>query len=120
MILEIFILYYYKTFHKSKELLLYAFLIEEKIIFKSISSQTTLILFDILTVLSLSRVMNGWGNYITPEILLHELIVKVGETNLTVKLEKEVRENSPREYEKWYSFDVKSQVTKLGVYIVKF
>lgn len=100
--------------------MLYAFLREAKITFKSIPSQTALILFDILTVLSLSHVMNGLGNYITPEILLHELILKSGETNLTYKLEKDVRQNSPRENEKWDSFDVKSQVTKLGVYIVRF
>lgn len=98
--MRFFILYYYNTFHKSKELLLYAFLREAKVTFKSIPSQTALILFDILTVLSLSHVMNGLGNYITPEILLHELILKSGETNLTHKLEKDVRRNSPRENEK--------------------
>lgn len=54
-----------------------------------------MILFDILTVLSLAHVMNGLGNYITLEILLHELILKFGETNLAGKLEKEVRWNSP-------------------------
>lgn len=40
--------------------------------------------------------MNGLGNYIIPEILLHELILKFGETNLAGTLEKEVRWNSPR------------------------
>lgn len=85
-------------------MLLHVVLREQKLYLKIFLTQTTLILFDISTVLSLSHVMNGLGNYFTLEILLHGLILKFGETNLAGKLEKEVRWNSPGKMENGISF----------------
>lgn len=48
--------------------------------------QIALILFDIFTVLSLSHVMNGLGNYITLQILLAQADIRIWKTNLAGKL----------------------------------
>ena len=95
---------------------------KEKLQLKVFLIQIALILFDILTVLSLSHIMTGLGNYITLQILLAQADIRIWETNLAGKLEEEVSWNSLWKMKNVISFTLshRSQNQKSTLFFVFF